>query len=386
MSMRVDPNLLLEIKKYGDGQVETCFNCGNCTAICPYTSDEYPFPRNMIRLVQIGAKDKLASSIDPWLCYYCGDCSQTCPRGAEPGEIMMSLRRWLTAQYDWTGLAKKFYTSKAWEIGSMVFVGLLVAIIALFLSGPMVTDQVELNTFAPVHIVHVADLIMAGFLTFFLITNVWRMHKKIIWDGTETKIPLKLYITEAWQLILHAMTQMRWLQCDDDKEEKAGIKKWLTHLLMMSGYGLMLIIIVFFLKWFQTDEIYPLWHPQRWLGYYATAVIIFGSGNAIWGRIKKSTQMHRFSHMSDWIFPILLLAVSITGILIHSFRYFDLPIATYYTYIIHLAVVAPMLILEVPFGKWSHLYYRPLAIYFQSIKEKAKQIQTSSASVPTSTD
>ena len=77
------------------------------------------------------------------------------------------------------------------------------------------------------------------------------MHKKIIWDGTETKIPLKLYITEAWQLILHAITQMRWLQCDEDKVDKAGIKKWFTHLLMMSGYGLMLIIIVFFLKWFQ---------------------------------------------------------------------------------------------------------------------------------------
>jgi heterodisulfide reductase subunit C/quinone-modifying oxidoreductase subunit QmoC len=32
-----------------------------------------------------------------------------------------------------------------------------------------------------------------------------------------------------------------------------------------------------------------------------------------------------------------------------------------------------MLILEVPFGKWAHLYYRPLAIYFQAVKEKAKE-------------
>ena len=137
MSMRVDPQLLQELKAYGDGEVATCFNCGNCTAICPFTSDDYPFPRNMVRLVQIGAEDKLKQSIDPWLCYYCGDCSETCPRGAEPGEIMMSLRRWLTAQYDWTGLAKKFYTSKAWEIGSMVFVGLLVAMIALMFIGPV---------------------------------------------------------------------------------------------------------------------------------------------------------------------------------------------------------------------------------------------------------
>ena len=105
------------------------------------------------------------------------------------------------------------------------------------------------------------------------------------------------------------------------KTEKGVNIKWITHLLLVSGYGLMLVIIVFFLKWFQTDEIYPIWHPQRWLGYYATAVLLFGAGSALWGRIKKNSQLHRFSHLSDWIFPVLLLVVALTGILIHTFRY-----------------------------------------------------------------
>ena len=350
--------------------METCFNCGNCTAICPFTSTEYPFPRNMIRLVQIGGADKLKQSIDPWLCYYCGDCSQTCPKGAEPGEVMMSLRRWLTAQYDFTGLARKFYTSKAWEIGSMIVVGVLVVVIALLLSGPMTTDQVELNTFAPVEIVHIADWIMAGMLVFFITINVFRMWKFIMVDGMDRPVPFKLYVTEAWHLVLHMLTQKRWSQCEEDKEKQNW--SWITHLLMVSGYGLMLVIIIFFLKWFQTDEIYPIWHPQRWLGYYATIVLLFGAGRAIIGRLKKTVQMHKFSHASDWIFPILLLVVSLTGIAIHSFRYFGMPMATYYTYLIHLAFVAPMLILEVPFGKWAHLYYRPLAIYFEQVRAKAK--------------
>jgi hypothetical protein len=34
-----------------------------------------------------------------------------------------------------------------------------------------------------------------------------------------------------------------------------------------------------------------------------------------------------------------------------------------------------MLVLEVPFGKWSHLAYRPFAIYFEMIKEKAQALQ-----------
>jgi quinone-modifying oxidoreductase subunit QmoC len=148
----------------------------------------------------------------------------------------------------------------------------------------------------------------------------------------------------------------------------------------------MLVIIIFFLKWFQTDNLYPIWHPQRWLGYYATIVLLFGSGRVIWGRLKKTSQMHQFSHPSDWIFPVLLLVVTLTGIFQHAFRYWGMPLATYYTYVIHLAFVAPMLILEVPFGKWSHLYYRPLAIYFQKIKEKAKEKYELEIAVPAAAD
>jgi heterodisulfide reductase subunit C len=372
MTIRLDPTFLRELQEYGEGGFSECFNCGNCTAICPYTSDDYPFPRNMIRLVQIGGREKVRGSIDPWLCYYCGDCSETCPRGAEPGEIMMSLRRWLTAQYDWTGLARKFYTSEVWEIGSMVVLGLLVILTAVFFHAPIVTDRVELNTFAPVEFIHTADWIMAGFLVFFITTNVLRMHKFIMRDGVNERIPLKLYLTEAWHLVVHFATQKRWAQCEEGKAKRNW--SWIAHMLLVSGYVLMLVIIIFFLKWFQVDEIYPIWHPQRWLGYYATIVLVFGAARAIIGRIRKTLQMHRFSHPSDWIFPVLLLVVTLTGIFQHTFRYLGLPLATYYTYVVHLAFVAPMLILEVPFGKWSHLYYRPLAVYFERIRARAKEV------------
>jgi len=382
MSTRIDTTLLDELKDYGAEGIEACFNCGNCTAICPLTSDDYSFPRNMIRRIQIGQRDRITESLDPWLCYYCGECSTTCPREAEPGETMMALRRWLTAQYDWTGLAHKFYTSKVWEIGSMVIVGLLVVLAFVFFSGPMVTDQVELNTYAPIEIVHLADWIMAGGLIFFMVTNMLKMYHSVILRGTSIKIPFHLYITEAWNLVFHGLTQRRWADCDEDGKGLEKKTDWISHLLMVSGYGLMLVLIIFFLSWFQTDEIYPIWHPQRWLGYYATAVLVYGAGRALWGRIKKEAQMHKFSHASDWIFPFLILTVTITGILQHTFRYLGYPLATYYTYVVHLALAAPMLILEVPFGKWSHLYYRPLAIYFQKLKEKAAQQALTPSPVP----
>ena len=384
MTSKVNPELINEIKKYGEVHIEDCINCGNCTAICSLSTKAVPLPRASLRYLQIGLKDKILASLEPWLCYYCGECTQTCPKSADPAETMMSIRRWLTAQYDFTGLAKKFYTSKLWEIGSVILVGILVLIIGLILSGPTTTEQVKLNTFAPVEIVHIADWILAGTLLFFITINVFRMWKFVMVDGMENPVPVKFYITEAWHFVLHLFTQIRWTKCKVGKEKTNW--NWISHLLMVSGYGLMLVLIIFFLKWFQVDEIYPIWHPQRWLGYYATIVLIFAAGKAIIERIKRTNEMHRFSHASDWIFPILLLVVTLTGIAIHSFRYFGMPLATYYTYLIHLAVVAPMLILEVPFGKWAHLYYRPLAIYFHQVKEKANQKEFITSPVPVSSN
>jgi len=392
MSTRIDPTLMHELKEFGAVGIEKCFNCGNCTAICPLASDDYSFPRNMIRMTQIGMKERMQSSLDPWLCYYCGDCSETCPKQAEPGETMMAMRRWLTAQYDWTGLAGKFYTSKIWEFGSIILLGILVVVIFALFSGPMVTDQVELNTFAPIHIVHMADWIMGGMLLIFIGGNVLRMYLSVMRSDNQTAIPLSIYITEAWQLVVHALTQKQWDICvQEDIDKKVMSQERIarvTHFLLASGYGLMLVMIIFFLGWFQTDNIYPLYHPQRWLGYYATIVLLWGAGYSLWGRVKKGIQSHRFSHASDWIFPVLLFVVALTGILLHVSRYLGLPLPTYYIYVIHMAFTAPMLILEVPFGKWAHLYYRPLAIYFQAVKEKAAQYQEklSAEAVPSAAD
>ena len=111
MSTRVDPDLCREVAKFGAEDTQQCIHCGNCTAVCSLSEGNLAFPRKTIRYLQLGLKEKLVQSPEPWLCYYCGECSDTCPRGANPGETMMALRRWLTAQYDGSGLAARFYSS-----------------------------------------------------------------------------------------------------------------------------------------------------------------------------------------------------------------------------------------------------------------------------------
>jgi len=364
---RVDPTLLHELQEYGAVGIEKCFNCGNCTAICPLASDEYSFPRSVVRRAQIGEREKMKSQLDPWLCYYCGDCSETCPKGAEPGETMMAARRWLTAQYDWTGLSKKLYTSTAWSVSALIVGALIVLGLAWLLHGPLVTGQVELNTFAPVEMIHVADLIIAAVLGFFLLSNLLRMFLLVFRDGKELRMPpLSIFVNEAWQLIYQLLTQERFSKCE-------GRRRWIGHLILVFGYGSMFLLIVIFLKWFQTDNLYPLYHPQRWIGYLAALAIIYGAGDALLGRLRKRDQMHRYSHISDWLFPILLILLAVSGLLISTFRYLALPLATYYTYVIHLVVMMMLYICIGPMGKWAHLLYRPFAIYFEQVKEKAKE-------------
>ena len=374
MSTRVDPQLVQELKHFGAVGIEKCFNCGNCTASCPLANTEHPFPRNLIRFAQMGLKDRMLESTDAWQCYYCGDCSETCPKSAEPGETMMSVRRWLTAQYDWTGLAHKLYTSPVWEIGSIVVVGLFIVLMFILFAGPMEIDRVALNAFAPVERIHYGDWVLAAFLSFFLLSNIFRMYTLVLHKGTKVKIPFSLYITEAWNLIYHFATQKQFEKCNEEQKGFFQKKRWRNHFFLVTGYVLMFALVVGFLPWFQTDNIYPLYHPQRWLGYYATIVLLYGGADILWSRIKKAHQMHRFSHLSDWIFPVLLLLTTASGILVHTFRYLNMPLPTYYMYTIHLVILTPMLVVEVPFGKWSHLAYRPFAIYFQAIKDKAEAL------------
>lgn len=364
--MKVYPKLLSEVRKYGDFDVTGCFNCGSCTVKCNLSKDSPTFPRKSMRHVIMGLKDHLNSSLEPWLCYYCGDCSKTCPRQAEPGEAMMTLRRYLTSQYDWTGLASKFYRSVAWEIGAILLVAAFVLALGVMFTGPMVTDRVELNTFAPVEKVHLFDVGMGAVLSFFIISNAFNMFRLTMYKDKSVKIPISLYFTQLKELIVHAATQKRFRECTTSN-------RWVKHWLVMIGYGTMFVMVVGFLRWFQTDNIYPIYHPQRWLGYFATIVLVVFTVEILYGRIVKREQIHRFSHLSDWLFPILLLLTAVTGIAVHIFRYMSLPLPTYYTYAIHMAIAVPMLVVEVPFGKWSHLVYRPLAVYFQSIKDKAMQ-------------
>ena len=391
MGTAVDPDLLLNLKKFGVEDAGICFNCGNCTAVCSLSTEKTPFPRKTIRYLQLGAKDKLMQSPEPWLCYYCGDCSETCPRQANPGEVMMGLRRYLTATYDWTGISRLFYTSKIFEIFAILFVSVLVGLGFYLFHGPMLTDRVALNVFAPNTTIEVLDLIMLVVLSFFLLTNAFRMFRSVMGDPGQypelsmvqkqqfpnrliSGIPIRIYLSEAKEFVLQFLTQKKFNSCDSGSQRI----QWFIHLLIMTGYSTVFLLVVVGLRWFQRDEIYALWHPVRLLGYYSTFAILYGVTYAIVGRLKKSKEVYKHSHSSDWAFLILLWLTTFTGILIHFTRLLEMPLSTYYIYTLHLMIAVPMLVIEVPFAKWTHQLFRPLILYLVKVREKAMALNNNS--------
>ena len=94
MMTLVYPEFTDEIEQFGEGAALECFNCGTCAAICPLVYEH--FPRRMIRYIQLGAKDRiLENAAELWRCLHCGLCTQTCPREADPGEVILELKRFV---------------------------------------------------------------------------------------------------------------------------------------------------------------------------------------------------------------------------------------------------------------------------------------------------
>jgi hypothetical protein len=315
----------------------------------------------------------LHEGLEPWLCHDCGDCSTTCPQQAEPRESMAILQRYLTAQYDITGLSSKIYQSKVWAIGSLLFVGFLVLFLVVLYHSFVVGMPLSDFTSTPMGMEHMFDTITYFTLAvifipiFILASHAYQMYRFTMNRGVVGKIPPSLYLNEFKTMILNAFAHVQIRKCP----EKVFKIRWIKHWFLALGCALIFAILVFFLRWFQTDNIYPLYHPQRWLGYICTAFITFGSVDVLIARIKKKRETRKFFDFSDVSLPILLLLTAVSGIAVHIFRYSGLRLASHYAYIFHLVVAVPMLIIELPFGRWSHMIFRPLAIYFQSVKEKA---------------
>ncbi|MCE5243168.1 MAG: 4Fe-4S dicluster domain-containing protein [Syntrophobacteraceae bacterium] len=92
LSNRYDGDFVRGVEEESGQKVSLCYQCGNCTAGCPF-SFAYDFPVNQVmRLVQAGQKDTVLGCKSIWLCGTCESCTTRCPNNIDVARVMDVLR------------------------------------------------------------------------------------------------------------------------------------------------------------------------------------------------------------------------------------------------------------------------------------------------------
>lgn len=390
---RVDTKLLRDLQKYGAFDVAACFNCGNCTAICRLSEDTASFPRRLIRYGQLGMRDRLLAAKEAWLCWSCRDCSATCPRQARPSEYLEAVRRYTIASLDPTGIGGLLYSSRLFLVGFSLLLAALFAGVLLSESGTPSVGRLDLFGFVPfeqIHDVGMAVTLLVGLTALITTARLVRhLSEAMVSSSEESGLPapssrtLLDRVLSALAAVLEEMAvQRRFRTCQIDAGEPLVLRPWFVHYALMWGFlGLVLATAFDFL--FKTPgDLVPLWYPSRLLGTAAGLSLMYGTTvtGIRWLRPADPTRSRLLA--SDWLFLGLLFLVGLTGFALEAAVYWpgSGPIG-YALFLVHVVLAMELLVL-LPFTKFAHAVYRPLAlgIYrFKTISPKEVMAPEASA-------
>jgi ferredoxin/nitrate reductase gamma subunit len=379
MTSRVDPGLLTELEAYGATGVGACFNCGNCTAACPLTTDGENFPRRLIRYAQLGLPERLAASKDLWLCYGCRQCSTTCPRQAEPGEFMAAARRFAIAQYDVTGLAGALYRSSWFSAIFTLALTLFFSLYLLAVSRPAPVERLALFEFVPEVFIQTIGLTVFGVAGVAAVAGSVRMTRAIARPASQDGVPSSgaqqrlNWLPALAETAAEVFGQKRYRHkdCEEQPSTPWYRRKWMVHAAIVYGFlGLFAATALDFL-FKPAGSAVPLFYPMRLLGTIAGLLLMVGSSLAMADRWQKRGSKAGQSHHSDWTFLLLLWLTGLTGFMLEIAVYNLLPVPVGRVLLVaHVALAMDLLVL-LPFSKFAHAYYRTIALFVRSLQQVA---------------
>ena len=115
--------LLKEVEDLCGENLFGCYQCGTCSAGCPFIDEMDLSPDEVIRYIILDKKEVLNSKTI-WLCSSCFTCAERCPRDINITKIMEALRQIiLRKKIDKTDL-KKLSKDEKETIPQLAFVSL----------------------------------------------------------------------------------------------------------------------------------------------------------------------------------------------------------------------------------------------------------------------
>ncbi len=94
-SVRPFSEMMDELAKAGGASLYLCYQCGLCTATCPWTEVRGESLRKMLRLTQLGLGGLEGDFL--WLCTTCRACTARCPRGVDIPNVIRTAREFVAA-------------------------------------------------------------------------------------------------------------------------------------------------------------------------------------------------------------------------------------------------------------------------------------------------
>lgn len=387
MTTIVDIDLLADLQRFGAADITACFSCGTCTATCPLSDNDATFPRRVIRYAAVGLKDELLASKELWTCYHCGLCSDSCPTEADPGEFMATARRYAIASYDPTGLARILYTRPI--IGSAIATA-VAAFFAAFMytaHGPQDPAQLALFAFIPDQFIHWTGIAVMAVMTLAGFVGIATMTRRVARrDGITPRRVLgsrqawTATVSALWSALgIESLGQRRYRRdCQDDAPpEPLYRRRWLIHAL--TSWGFLGLLTATLLDWGlallgikETGTAVPLWYPSRLIGTVAGLSLVYGVTMFAVNRVRRVNRAAATSKASDWLLLILLWITGVSGFIIEVALYApNAPAWGYWVFLFHVGVAMELMLL-LPFTKFAHVMYRPVALFFYALASQGK--------------
>jgi len=341
--------------------LSVCYQCGTCTAVCPVSTAENPFPRKEMVWVQWGMKDRALGNASIWLCHQCGTCNTYCPRDAKPSNVMAALR-----DYSITHYAVPAFMGRA--LSHPRYLPLLFAVPAIILLAvlgwlghltSLPEGRIVFSKFLPIayiEVIFVASMVLALIGAAMGGARYWRAMS----GSGNGHVPIPTLSATLVDIFKHR----RFSQCREVPGTRETHKEHLHHTHMAVFYGFLGLVatttsvgIGIYAFGYLTP--WPFWHPVKILGNVSGMVVVLASAVFLWRRIADAGRAGKSAY-SDWLFLSILGLTTLTGFLSQWLRLADLRVA-YLMYFIPLLFVF-FLLVYIPYSKFAHLIYRGLAM------------------------
>jgi quinone-modifying oxidoreductase subunit QmoC len=386
MAVLVQPDLAWKRRILGldAHDLSYCYQCGTCTAVCPISTADNPFPRKEMAWVQWGLRERALGNASLWMCHQCGTCNTYCPRDAKPSNVMAALRNdsiqhYAVPKFMGRALNEPQFLPVLFALPAIVFLAILAQLGHL---TALPEGQIVFSKFIPIKYIEVTFVLAIGLAMLAAVTGGLRYWRAMRAHGaTQNGSDRRGGVVVSTMLtILH---HQKFRECGDTVGTRKSHKEHLhrTHLTVFWGFvglvatttsvGIGIYAFGYLTPW-------PLWHPVKILGNVSGAAVIVALAVFSWRRIADK-QATGNSTYSDWLFLAILALTTLTGFLSQGLRLAGTRIA-YPVYFIHLMFIF-FLLVYVPYSKFAHLVYRTVAMLHTASSARAKTTPGSSVAL-----